>query len=82
MVSNIAGNINFTALPSHFLTLRLNFDFKMSFSKYVPFVIKKSLCCVDSKHIFKFKIVQGFPEQNGFKHRGEYSILLRYRAVF
>jgi hypothetical protein len=69
-------------LPDLFLTLRINFDFKTSFSKYVLFVIKKSLCCIDAKHIFKFKIVHRFPEQNGFKHHGEYTILLRYQAVF
>jgi hypothetical protein len=48
----------------------------------VPFVNKKSLCFGDSKHIFKFEILNGFPEKYGFKHHGEFTILLCYRAVF
>jgi hypothetical protein len=36
----------------------------------------------DSKHIFTFKIVHGFPEKIGLKHCREFMILLCYQAVF
>jgi hypothetical protein len=47
----------------------------------VHFINKKSPCFGDSKHTFKFKIVQGLPEKNGFKNSARFTIILYSSAA-
>jgi hypothetical protein len=57
------------------------FQLKNIIFKKSPLSKLQSLCCGDSKHIFKFKIVQVFIEKNVFKKYMEFTIFTRRGPV-
>jgi hypothetical protein len=65
-----------------FLTLHIIFYFKTSFSKNLPFVNKKAYVLEILSILLNLKSVADFPRKMGTKHRGKFTILLCYRAVF